>query len=412
MKRLSYSKGAAKVLGAIRTLFVAVVLVSPVAGHARAAECGAGGYDYDFTILVIPDGARMTPAQAIPPDIGAMLNPVQGGNARRPGVPAIPRIGIVGKPVSDGSGAGPVSISQDWSSQIIWPDWSSQMKNQACGPLAILSNYKPAPMDVVDNLRERLGGNEFKTPQSLSFERDLLDRKGNLAQLLSVLQQQTSRDSVLTLFVDVRADRQSGQFVELGGEQYPILMDGGKVVGQIRNFLTKNGNVTIKPTVILVFTETTPRPECTASIAHNQSVESGDHKSIPLGIKPANARCRSNLASGAPQWARLRNDQMLLEPPAGLLGTFELQLLIEGGKTQTVRLPLTVTVTPSAIPPSNVILRFSGSNTLGAKLIPLLAKGYIEHEFAGRHLRRVTIIDGPKDAQGEIVSREVKGRIG
>ncbi len=111
----------------------------------------------------------------------------------------------------------------------------------------------------------------------------------------------------------------------------------------------------------------------------------------------ASKRCLDRIAECPPQ-TLYNPTTKTCQPPVGLSELDCREPEVWDSKTRTCK-------EPSASP--KVLLRFSGSNTLGAELIPELAKVYLETTYAARK-PNVSIIDGPKNDRGEVLTREVR----
>jgi phosphate transport system substrate-binding protein len=407
MNRENFPSFATRIVILIRVFLLSMIWLPAFVLGARA-DCPPAEYDTDFTILLVPQSSQITPGQGLPPDVGTMLKPVQGANPKGTSVPAIPHISIFAKQGTDA-----IMAPHD-----IWPEWSQKMIDQACGLLSSLTGGKPAPLEVANNLNQRLSNNQLKAPSDLSFDIGSESREGALAKILTGLQQQAGRDSVLPLFVDLVDDKPTSHEVDLNGKTYQILSSTDDVSQKIHDFLVKFINQKVSPEIVIILTEER-RPDCAISLPSGTSIRAGDHAEIPVTVTPVGSACSVKLADGTVEWAQLKDSKLILGPPADKSGKYDLSVVLEGGKTPVVTVPLRVTVVPiPAVQPvqtaqpiqTKFTLRFSGSNTLGAQVVPLLAKGYIEHEYANRH-PKVSIIDGPKDDEGEVVSRLVTGQL-
>jgi len=305
---------------------LALVLAIFVMGSEalKAAECRTAEYDYDFTVLLVPEAGQAFSGQAFSKDVNSLLKPVSGGNPGHAG-PAIPRLGVAGKPMG----------SSELTAHYIWPEWTDQMISQKCSLIRKMFGNTLAAADIANNLSARLDNMEVKAPPSFVFENALLNRQAELASFVSAQQAQGDDTTTLVLFLD-NTNTQTTETLHIGSKDYAVLSDFEKVSARIKDFLTNYKNIDFKPTIILVLAKTSP-----AIVAQAQ----------PTSAMPSQ----------------------------------------------------------SAVP-SNVLLTFSGSNTLGSKLMPQLAKGFIEKLYATRQ-PRVQIIDGAKDGQGEIVYREVRGEL-
>jgi len=307
-------------LSKLLTLLLAFFVIGT--GNTKAAECRTAEYDYDFTLLLVPEEGQAFSGQALSKDVNGLLKSVSGENPEHNRL-AIPRLGIVGKPMG----------SSELITHYIWPEWTDRMISQKCSILRKMFGNALAATDIANNLAARLDNSEVKVPQSLVFENALVTRKDELASFLISQQARSDDTTTLVMFLDM-TNNQTAETLHIGNKDYAVLSDFEKVFTRMKDFLANYKNVDSKPTIILVLAKITP-----AIVSQTR----------------------------------------------------------------------TTSVTPSqSSTPSNVLLTFSGSNTLGSKIVPQLAKGFIEKLYATRD-PHVQIIDGRKDSQGEIVYREVRG---
>ena len=305
-------------------------------------QCGGGEYKFDFDLVLIGGKDRLPPGQPFPADLRALLKPVAGGNSTHPALAAVPRIGIATSATAGGNGTAPT---------YVWPTWSARMLDQKCGLLGWMSGHKPAPRDVAENLSARLDENELKVPGDIVLPDHVVGNEDKLAQSLSGFRKQDSTPTLI-LFFSADTGSAEGGSIELGGSRYPVISGVTRAQSDIKKFLSENDRGNGPSRVILVLMD----------------------NSIPGNVRP--------VAISPPPF----DDKDRKELPP--------------------RQPITKPPVTNPDSSGKFILRFSGSNTLGAKLIPELARGYLENRYADKK-PKVTIIDGPPNARGEIVARQV-----